>query len=104
MVTIAFLMSAIIIAFILVYYKQNGEFVSKYITTQFGTIYEKLAPYSFKVVRDKVKELGQEYTPRQYTIQIVTFAVSAAVISLGISISTGPGRPVLAIANASRIV
>ena len=81
MVTIAFLMSAIIIAFVLIYYKQNGEFISKYITTQFGTIYEKLAPYSFKVVRDKVKELGQEYTPRQYVIQIATFAISAAVIS-----------------------
>ena len=81
MVTIAFLISAIIVAFVLIYNKQNGEYVSKYITTQFGMLYEKVAPYSFRVVRDKVKELGQEYTPRQYAIQIATFAISAAVIS-----------------------
>ncbi len=81
MVTIAFLISVVIIAFVLIYNKQNGEYVSKYITTQFGMLYDKVAPYSFRVVRDKVKELGQEYTPRQYAIQIATFAISAAVIS-----------------------
>ena len=81
MVTIAFLISVVIIAFVLIYNKQNGEYVSIYITTQFGMLYDKVAPYSFRVVRDKVKELGQEYTPRQYAIQIATFAISAAVIS-----------------------
>lgn len=81
MVAIAFLISTVIIAFVLIYNKQNGEYVSQYITTQFGMLYDKVAPYSFRVVRDKVKDLGQEYTPRQYAIQIATFAISAAVIS-----------------------
>ena len=42
---------------------------------------DRFAPYSFKVVREKTKELGQEYTPRQYAIQITLFASFAAVVS-----------------------
>ncbi|HPF82942.1 MAG TPA: hypothetical protein PLV83_02080 [Bacilli bacterium] len=76
-----FIVSAIIIVFILIYRKNTGENVYKYITTQFGVVYEKYAPFSFKVVRSKVKELGQEYTPKQYAIQIAVFSISAAVIS-----------------------
>ena len=59
----------------------TGDSVYKYVTNQVTTIYEKYAPYSFKIVREKVKELGQEYTPRQYAIQISVFAVASAVVS-----------------------
>ena len=34
-----------------------------------------------KLSREKVKELGQEYTPRQYAIQVIVFAVGAAVVT-----------------------
>ena len=44
-------------------------------------MYDRFAPYSFKVVREKTKELGQEYTPRQYAIQVTLFASFAAVVS-----------------------
>jgi len=67
--------------FVLLYRSYQGQNVNKFLTEHVGTIYDKFAPYSFKVVREKTKELGQEYTMKQYTIQIVTFAAFAAVIS-----------------------
>ena len=71
------------IAIFIVLYRNNSNSnnVYKFINNKIGVIYDKYAPYSFKVVREKVKELGQEYTPRQYAIQIVVFAVSAAVVT-----------------------
>ena len=71
------------IAVFIVLYRNNSNSnnVYKFINKKIGVIYDKYAPYSFKVVREKVKELGQEYTPRQYAIQIVVFAVSAAVVT-----------------------
>jgi len=44
-------------------------------------MYDKFAPYSFKVVREKTKQLGQEYTPRQYAIQITVFAGFASIVT-----------------------
>ena len=67
--------------FVMLYRSYQGQNVNKFLTERVGTIYDKFAPYSFKVVREKTKELGQEYTVRQYTVQIVTFAAFAAVIS-----------------------
>lgn len=67
--------------FVMLYRSYQGQNVNKFLTEHVGTIYDKFAPYSFKVVREKTKELGQEYTVKQYTIQIVTFAAFAAVIS-----------------------
>lgn len=72
---------AVIIIFVVVYRQNSGQNVYKYIVNQTGALYDKYAPYSFKVVREKVKELGQEYTPRQYAIQISVFAVGSFVIS-----------------------
>lgn len=71
----------IIALFIMLYRSYKGQNVYKFMTEQVGTVYDKFAPYSFKVVREKTKELGQEYTVKQYTTQIVIFAVFAAVIS-----------------------
>lgn len=63
--------------FALSYRFNNGENVSKFFITQASTIYDKYAPYSFKEVRQKTKELGQEYTARQYVTQVTIFAVVA---------------------------
>ncbi len=67
--------------FILLYRQYRGQNVYKFITEQAGVIYDKFAPYSFKVVREKTKQLGQEYTPKQYIIQSVVFTIFAGVIS-----------------------
>lgn len=78
---IIFLIIAFIVIFVIAYRNNTGENVYKYISRQAGNIYDKYAPYSFKEVREKVKQLGQEYTKKQYAIQISVFAISASVIS-----------------------
>ncbi len=70
-----------IIIFVVLYRVKKGESLYKFVVNQTGNIYNKYAPYSFKVVREKVKELGQEYTPKQYLIQLVTFAGGGFLIS-----------------------
>lgn len=67
--------------FIVLYRQYRGQNVYKFITEQAGVVYDKFAPYSFKVVREKTKELGQEYTPKQYILQSVVFTIFSAVIS-----------------------
>ena len=72
----------LLIAVIIVLYRNyKGQNVSKYITEQVQTIYDKFAPYSFKVVREKTKELGQEYTARQYLIQVLIMGGFAGVVT-----------------------
>lgn len=71
----------IIAVFVITYRKNNGENVYRFLVTQVATAYDKYAPYSFKEVRAKSKELGQEYTTRQYATQIILFAAVAGGIS-----------------------
>ncbi|MDD3392723.1 MAG: hypothetical protein PHE54_04215 [Bacilli bacterium] len=78
---IIFVIVAFIIIYVIIYRKNSGENVYKYIVRQTSNTYNKYAPYSFKTVREKVKELGQEYTPRQYAMQVSIFAVGAFLIS-----------------------
>ena len=54
-----FALVTFIVIFIIAYRKNSGQNVYKYISSQVTSIYDKYAPYSFKVVREKVKELGQ---------------------------------------------
>ena len=61
--------------FALTYRFNNGDNVYKFFVTSVATAYDKYAPYSFKEVRKKTKELGQEYTARQYITQVIVFAV-----------------------------
>ena len=76
------LLIIIVIAVAVVMYRNyQGQNVGKYITSQIQIIYDKFAPYSFKMVRDKTKELGQEYTVRQYAIQTAMISGFTAVIS-----------------------
>ena len=72
---------AIIFVFVFFYRKNAGDTSYKFITKSISSTYEKYAPYSFKVVREKAKELGQEYTSREYAIQVAIFGVAAAFIS-----------------------
>ncbi len=81
MTELVFILITIIMVFIIIYRNFRGKNTYKYIMNQAEFLYDKYAPYSFKVVREKVKELGQEYTPRQYTIQILVFSIGAAVVS-----------------------
>lgn len=70
-----------ILLFMVIYRRSSGEKFYKYISRSVLNIYDKYAPYTFKMVREKTKQLGQEYTPRQYTIQVAIFAGGAAIVS-----------------------
>jgi hypothetical protein len=76
-----FLIILAIVFFIFFYRQSNGESVYQFVTDSVGNVYEKYAPYSFKMIREKCKEMGLEYTPKQYTMQVVIFSVLAFVIS-----------------------
>lgn len=71
----------VIVIGIYLYRNYQGQNIGKYITTQVQGMYDKFAPYSFKIVREKTKELGQEYTARQYTIQVVAMASFTAIVT-----------------------
>lgn len=71
----------VIVVAIYMYRNYKGENVGKYVLGQAQGMYEKFAPYSFRVVREKTKQLGQEYTIKQYTFQVTLFAGFAGVVS-----------------------
>lgn len=79
-----FLIFAIVIIlaiFLVIFRDDNKVNVYKFVNKQFDYIYNKYTPYSFRVIRQKVVELGQEYTKRQYAIQIIVFFVAAFAVS-----------------------
>ena len=71
----------LVVLFVVLYRQSNGTSVYKFVVGNVETVYEKYAPYSFKVVREKCKEMGLEYSTKQYTMQVALFAVLAFVIS-----------------------
>ena len=82
-----------LVIFIVVYRLKSGEeSVYKFILDTSTDVYDKYAPFSFKSIREKVKEMGQEYSAKQYMTQIAIFATAAFGISylyfynIGISI------------------
>jgi len=81
MTFVVFLIIGFIAIFIISYRAKQGEGVYKFISAQIGTVYEKVAPYSYKEMRKKAKELKADYTPRQYITQVIIFAGVAGVIS-----------------------
>lgn len=81
MTFIIFIIVVAIAIFIVTYRSDKKTNTYKFINEQISFVYNKYTPYSFKVIREKVKELGQEYTKKQYMIQIVVFAVGAAILA-----------------------
>ena len=76
-----FIIIALIVIFVVVYRFDKEDSFNKYINKQKNVLLDKFTPYSFKEIRKKVKDLGQEYTKKQYTIQVAVFSIAAAVIS-----------------------
>ena len=68
------LIIVVIIVGIFLYRNYKGQNIRKFLTDQVQTVYDKYAPYSFKIVREKAKQLGQEYTTKQYAMQVALFA------------------------------
>ena len=76
-----FVIILLVVLFVVLYRQSNGTSVYKFVVNNVEVIYEKYAPYSFKVVREKCKEMGLEYNTKQYTTQVAIFAILAFVIS-----------------------
>ena len=73
----------IIAAFAMAYRSGQNSTVSgtaKSLAEGIRNVYDKIAPFGYKQMRDKIKDLGQDYSTRKYISQIVLFAGFAAVI------------------------
>jgi hypothetical protein len=67
---------------VLIYRMQSGQDES--ILKTFGNtvkdLYNKYAPYSYQDVKEKSKQLGQDYSPKQYATQVVLIGGLGAAI------------------------
>lgn len=75
------LLIIVIVVGIYLYRVYQGQNVSKFFSDGLAGVMDKITPYSFRAVREKTKELGQDYTPRQYTIQLVAIGGFAGIIT-----------------------
>ena len=75
-----FILIGIVLIFVMTYRNSSGDGIYKFIKESATVVYDQYAPYSYKAMREKIKELGLEYTKRQYLIQIAMFAGIAGVI------------------------
>ena len=70
-----------IAVFVFAYRMNTGDNVYQFFADTIANIYNSYAPYSFREVREKTKELGFEYTPKQYAIQVLLLGGGAALVS-----------------------
>ena len=71
----------VIAIFVLAYRYNTGDNVYKFFADTVANVYNTYAPYSYREVKEKTKELGYEYTPRQYLVQVVLLGGFAAIVS-----------------------
>ena len=64
--------------FVLAYRYNTGDNLYKFFADTVSGVYNTYAPYSYKEVKQKTKELGYEYTPRQYATQVMLLGGGAA--------------------------
>ena len=80
-ITLLFIIVAALLIFIIIYRSAVGEQTYKFVKVQSKRLYSKVAPYTYKEIRKKIKELGQDYTIQQYIGQVVLFAAGAGIIT-----------------------
>ena len=80
-ITLLFIIVAIMIIFIIIYRSSVGEQTYQFISVQGKKLYSKVAPYTYKEIRKKIKELNQDYTVQQYIGQVILFAAGGGIIT-----------------------
>ena len=80
-ITLLFIIVAILIIFIIIYRSSVGEQTYQFVSKQSKRLYSKVAPFTYKEIRKKIKELKQDYTPQQYIFQLIIFAAGGGVIT-----------------------
>ena len=78
---LVFIIIFVIAAFVIIYRNASGQNLYKYVAENTTFIYDKLAPYTYSSIRQKIRDLGQDYTTHQYLMQAIGFAIGAGVIS-----------------------
>ena len=77
-----FVIIFLIAIFIIIYRKNDGtDTFYNFVKKQFGVVYERYAPYSYRTISAKMKDLKQEYTIKDYTLQIIIIGGIAAAIA-----------------------
>ena len=76
-----FVMIAILIIFLIIYRSNVGDQAYQFVSRQGKNLYSKVAPYTYKEIRKKIKELKQDYTPQQYIFQLIIFAAGGGIIT-----------------------
>ncbi len=79
--TLLFIFVSIIAIFLVIYRSSIGEQTYKFISDNGKKLYSKVAPYTYKEMRKKIKELKQDYTVQQYIGQVLVFAIGAGGIT-----------------------
>lgn len=67
--------------FVFAYRYNTGDNVYKFFADTVANIYNTYAPYSFREVHQKTKELGFEYTAKEYAFQVLLLGGAAAGIT-----------------------
>lgn len=67
--------------FVLSYRYNTGDNVYKFFADTVSNFYNTYAPYSYREVKEKTKELGQNYTAKDYALQVALLGGAAAIIT-----------------------
>ena len=67
--------------FVLSYRFNTGDNVYKFMGESISNVYNTYAPFSFQEVSKKIKELGMNYTAKDYTFQVLIIGGAAGLIS-----------------------
>ena len=78
---VVFVAIALIILFIIIYRKNNGIHVYKYITGQVSDAYNKAIPYSYKKVKELASKMGYDYSIKKFTTEALIMGSAAFGIS-----------------------
>ena len=76
-----FLIIAIAVVFIYFYRHNSDNSFGKFFGKNLQGIYDRISPYSYNTVKEKIKEMGQDYTVRQYTIQLLGICGFTAIVT-----------------------
>lgn len=79
--TIAYIIASILLLFVILYRSNVGEQTYKYVSRQGRRLYSKVSPYTYKEIRQKIRDLGQDYTVQQYIGQVLLFGIGAGVVT-----------------------
>lgn len=80
-ITLVFIIVTVLVIFLIIYRSNMGDETYKFINKQGKKLYSKVAPYTYKEIKKKIKELHMDYSVQQYIGQVIIFAVGGGVVT-----------------------